>query len=188
MLFQVKKYEPPVASPGNTTSGLIDESDIISPGTTKLNDVINLVDHGKNVVWVSLGCWSMHQLLEKVLEKIGPADAWISSFAVSEKPARVLCDLKHTKQIKSLRCIINTRIDVQSQSALSMLRNNCDELKLCHTHAKVTVLKNDQWFLVIGGSANYTNNRRIESGYISTNAGIASFNQKWITDELRKSL
>jgi hypothetical protein len=185
MLFDVKKYKP-LEQPVASAAGIIDDCDIAVPDSAKLQDLINLVDHGRSIVWVSLGDWSMHQLLQKLLEKIGPADAWISSYAFSEKPARTLCDLKATGVIKNLYCIIDSRVDVRSASALAMLRNACTELKLCSTHAKVTVLKNDNWFLVVGGSANYTTNKRIESGYISTSAVVASFNQKWIIDELAK--
>lgn len=186
MLFEVTKYQSPV-NPGNTAAGEMDGSMQIATTSQKLFDVINQVDHGKTVHWFTAGSWSMHQLLQELLNKTGPADLWISSYAFGETPARIICDLKHTGIIKSLHCIIDKRVDIRSASALTMLRNACDMIKLCETHAKVTVIKNDQWFLVVGGSANYSANRRLEIGYISCDAVIANLYQNVIIDELRNN-
>ena len=188
MLFEVKKYKPE-GQPPAPGPALVDEiNGIVIPfDSLKLNEVIKLVDHGRSVHWVSDGDWSMHQLLQKLLEKTGPADVWISSYAFSEKPARVICDLKANRIIRELQCIIDSRVDVRSASALTMVRNASDKIKLCDTHAKVTVIKNDEWFLAVVGSANYTTNKRYEAGFISANAGIALFHQNWIENELGKS-
>ena len=185
MLFEVKKLEKLVAL-ATSASGLVDGGQQLVAAVEKLHDVINLVDHGRTVNWMSDGDWSMHQLLQELLQKIGPADVWISSYAFSELPARTVCDLKTTGVITKLHCIIDSRVDVRSASALSMLRNSCNAIKLCATHAKVTVLKNNEWFIVIVGSANYTTNKRYECGIISTDAGICHFHKNWIENELQK--
>lgn len=185
MLFEVKKYQSPVATPQEDPA-LISAADQLAPGHVKLSELINLVDHGKTVHWISTGCWSMHHLLQKILEKTGPADLWISSYTFGETPTRTICDLKHTGIIKSLYCIIDSRVDVRAASALTMLRNACNKIKLCETHAKITVIKNDQWFLVVGGSANYSTNKRLEVGYVCGDAVIANLYQNVIINELTK--
>ncbi len=187
MLFEVSKYkkqDPPAAG----DAGIVDDNDQLAPTSPRLMEVINLVDHGRTIHWMSEGDWSMHQLLQSLLQKTGPADVWISSFAFSELPARVICDLKDTGVIKQLKCIIDSRVDTRSASALAMLKNACNELKLCATHSKVTVLKNEEWFVAVVGSANYTSNKRIETGIITAIPVIASFHQKWIDNELRKTV
>lgn len=134
--------------------------------------------------YVSNGHWSMHQLLEKTLQMTGPADIYLSSFAFSELPARKLADLKGSGIIKSLYCIIDNRIDVRSAGALQLIKNTADKLKMCHTHAKVTVIKNENFHFVIVGSANYTTNKRYESGVIVENKNLAEANVNWILNEL----
>lgn len=183
MLFEVNKYKIPEQLPAGP-SGSIDQGDIIAPSGEKLSELINLVDHGRTLTWMSAGDWSMHHMLEALLNKTGPADVWISTYAFSERPARLVSVLKNAGTIKNLFCLIDSRVDVRAPSALAMMRNNCDRLKLCATHAKVTVIKNDHWFLVVVGSANYTTNKRIEAGFISTDSAIVSFHQKWIINEL----
>lgn len=186
MLFEVKKIEAPYKVCNTNNAGIVDNSQHLTSATKKLFDVVALVDHGKTIHWVSEGDWSMHQLLYEVLKKIGAADCWISSYAFSEKPARIICELKANGIIRQLKCIIDSRVDIRSASALAMMKNVCDQLKLCNTHAKVTVLKNDQWFIVIVGSSNYTTNKRCEAGFVSTQANISLFHQTWIENELRK--
>jgi hypothetical protein len=187
MLFEVKKYQVD-QQPAAGAAAVVDGSQQQFASYTRLEDVIEIVDHGKTTHWFSLGDWSMHQMLQKLLEKTGPADVWISSYAFSEKPARLLCDLKDAGTIKDLYCIIDSRVDTRSASALTMIRNASTQIKLCETHAKITVIKNDQWFLVVVGSANYTSNKRFESGCICSNAVIANCYKILIEDELEKCL
>jgi hypothetical protein len=186
MLFEVKKIDlkKPVAS----AAGIADDNDQVFCESEKLNDVMAMVDHGKSIHCFTKGDWSMHQLLQKLLEKTGPADVWISSYAFSEKPARIICDLRATHTIQNLYCIIDSRVDTRSASALNMIRNNATQLKLCDTHAKITVIKNEEWFIGVSGSANYTSNRRIETACISVNAVIANCFKNLIEDELKSDL
>jgi hypothetical protein len=184
MLFKVQKIQ--LAETKSAGQGVADSSDHVAAPSMKLQDVTHLVDHGRTVHWVSEGDWSMHQLLQKLLELTGPADVFISSYAFSELPARTIADMKATGTIRKLFCVLDSRIDVRSASALTLIKNTADKCKLTHTHAKVTVIRNDQWFLVVVGSANYTTNVRYEAGIISTDSTVASFHQKWIQNELTR--
>jgi len=184
MLFEVHKIKedlPPVKG----ESCIADDSEI--GVAIELSDVVNAVDHGKCIHWLSDRSWSMHQMLQALLAKIGPADMWVSSYAFSELPARIVSDLKATGVIRTLYCVIDSRVDVRAASALAMLRNSCDKLKLTHTHAKVTILQNAEWYLVVVGSANYTTNKRYETGIISTHAESCSFHKKWIEDAINRA-
>jgi hypothetical protein len=184
MLFDVKKYKPAEAPPTGYAA-LVDASGQVFCESQKLIDVVNLVDHGRTVHYQSHGDWSMHQLLEKLLEKTGPAEVWISSYAFSETPARVIANL-WPNVITRLNCVLDSRIDVRSASALTIIRSTACSFSLTHTHAKVTVIRNKEWTISVAGSANYTTNKRIEVGVISCDAVIASFHQKWIENAIRQ--
>ncbi len=106
MLFKVEKIIEPVTVMDDPNS-VVDGGLHAIAGSMKLQEVTLMVDHGKTVHWVSRGDWSMHQLLYKLLEKTGPADVYISSYAFSEKPARVLADMKHNGIIQQLFCFTN---------------------------------------------------------------------------------
>jgi len=140
-----------------------------------------------NVLWISYGQWSAIDLLVLALERTGPAHVAISSYALSERPARIIATLKASRQILSLIAVIDKRIDVRSADALNLFKNCCDQMALVNTHAKVTVVKNNQHAISIIGSANYTTNKRIECGLLSCQADIADFNLQWINNALHSN-
>lgn len=137
--------------------------------------------------FVSEGQWSMHNLLRSILKITGEADVYISSYAFSELPARVIARVKETGLIRKLNCIIDNRIDVRSAGALQLMTNTCDKLKLCATHAKVTVVKNEEYSFSVICSANYTTNKRYEAGIIVENERVADGNIQWIMNEINKT-
>ena len=55
-----------------------------------LKSVVKLIQPGANIFWVSDGKWSMHEMLLEILNITGAADVYISSYAMSETPARIL--------------------------------------------------------------------------------------------------
>jgi hypothetical protein len=185
MLFDVKKLEAP-APMATGDAGHQDQCAQLHPGTLKLQDVVSLVDHGRTVHFVSAGDWSMHHLLEKLLELTGPANVHLSSYAFGEAAARRVADCVASGTIKELYCLVDSRIDVRSASSLAIVRNVATAYKLLDTHAKVTVITNDTWRLVVIGSANYTGNKRYEAGVITTDAGAVDFHLKWMQDELAR--
>ena len=146
--------------------------------------VMPLLQKGCSFQFISNGHWSMHQLLQSLLMLTGPADVYISSYAFSELPARVIAKCKEDGTIRQLNCIIDNRIDVRSAGALQLLMNAADKLKLCSTHAKVTVVNNDSFHFIVIGSANYTTNKRYESGVIMENKKLAGTNISWIMTEI----
>jgi hypothetical protein len=184
MLFDLSKQED---LPEENASGAFDKqlNQRVS-ASNRVHDVLAMVQEGCCVHWVSDGEWSVHDLLLGLLQETGPADVYISSYAFSEYPARLIADLKDRKIIRSLYCLIDSRIDKRSASALNLVRNCADQLKLVNTHAKVTVIENSNYVFCIIGSANYTTNKRYEAGLIISDAVVSSFHKKWICDELNR--
>jgi hypothetical protein len=184
MLFDLSKQED---VPEENASGAFDKqlNQRVS-ASNRVHDVLAMVQPGCCIHWVSDGEWSVHDLLLGLLQETGPADVYISSYAFSEYPARLIADLKDRKIIRSLYCLIDSRIDKRSASALNLVRNCADQLKLVNTHAKVTVIENSQFVFCIIGSANYTTNKRYEAGMVIGDAVVSSFHKKWISDELAR--
>jgi len=153
-----------------------------------LQSVIALIEPFTNIFWVSNGDWSMHELLLELLNITGPAVVHISSYAMGETPARIIAQLKNTGMIKSLHCVLDSRIDVRTAGSFQLMKAISDEIVLVDTHAKVTVIKNDAWNIAVIGSANYTENKRYESGIISTHHDVANMQLKWITKALKDGM
>lgn len=152
-----------------------------------LKEIITAVVPGTSMVWHSAGDWSMHQLLEALLQKTGPAHVLISSYAFSETPTRRLAILKDNGLIKSLRLIIDNRVETRTAGSLQLLKGIADEMTMVATHAKVTLIRNSTWQISVIGSANYTTNVRHEAGIISCDMNTYGFNKQWIEKALYAS-
>src|SRR4051794_38183001 len=129
-----------------------------------LKSVIKLIAKNSIIYWVSDGKWSMHEMLVDLLNITGPARVHISSYAMCETAARTLAQLKNTKMITELYCLLDNRIDVRSAGAFQLIKSISTKCVLVDTHAKVTCIENDTWRLAVIGSANYTENKRYEAG------------------------
>lgn len=157
------------------------------PASKKLDDAISVLKENTMVHWVSDGDWSMHDLLTELLNMTGPARVHLSSYSFSEFPARLLCDFISSKIITELHCLIDKRLDVRSASALAMIQNMATRVRLIQTHAKVTVVDNDSYKIVVIGSANYTTNKRYECGVIIREDEAADFHLRWINEAFNKN-
>jgi hypothetical protein len=165
-------------------SYLINLGESSYPASRKLKDVVSQLLPGRIVEWVSNGDWSQHELLLALLELTGPATVYISSYAFSERPARIIADLVNDGIIKSLYCLIDSRVDTRSASALTLVQNCATKCKLVDTHAKVTVIITEGRQISVIGSANYTTNHRYEAGMIIEREDSALFHQQWIMEAL----
>jgi hypothetical protein len=153
----------------------------------KIESVLEQVQENCCVHWVTAGDWNVHDLLIGLLMYSGPANVYISSYAFSEYPARIISELKDQKMILNLFCLIDSRIDKRSASALTLVRNCATKCKLINTHAKVTIIENKKTQLIIIGSANYTSNKRYETGVIIQDPAVVNFHKKWMLNEINKT-
>lgn len=137
-------------------------------------------DQSKGVMFVNKGFWDMHDLLLLLLDISGPVHLTFSSYAISETAARVFAKLKSEKVLLSMRCVIDNRIDTRSAGSLQLLRSIADHITLCACHAKITLLHNADVHYTVVGSANYTENKRFEAGFISNSFSDFLFHKNWL--------
>jgi hypothetical protein len=152
-----------------------------------LRDVVGQLRPNNVLHYVTYGKWSNHQLVAYILGQIGPARLWMTSWSMTEQPLRQLLMLKQKGLLIDARCILSDRIIERTPAVYDLAKNVFAELKMIKLHAKVTVLMNDNWHVVVVGSANFTSNPRVEAGVIDTNIGVAEFHKKWIEHELAKA-
>ncbi len=178
-----KRYDKPVIE---SVGGGVITGDLMEAmcKTMELKEVIDYVKKKFTVFWVSNGNWSMHQLLMALLDIAGPAVVYISTYALSETPARYLVQLKEAGIITELYCVIDNRVDTRTAATLQVIKAIAKQFSLIDTHAKVTVITNDDWKITVIGSANYTENKRYEADVISCADNAAELQLKWIKKAL----
>lgn len=130
--------------------------------------------------FVTAGRWSLHQLLEYLLRRIGPCRLWMTTWTITEEPMRVLLSLIREGLILELNAVLDYRIERRKPEAFQLASNIMTRICLTKCHAKVVVLRNEKWNVTILTSANFSKNPRIEVGTIFTDAGSAAFHSAWI--------
>jgi hypothetical protein len=143
------------------------------------------LEMGNTYQFVTMGKWSMHEVLEYCLRQLGPSEVFITTWTLTEDPARLLVQLKEEGLIRKLNCLFDYRIKDRKPEPFYLVEGIADEVKLSKCHAKLTVLRGfENRNLTIMGSANYSRNPRIETGAIFTDKETAMFHSQWIMDEI----
>ncbi len=144
-------------------------------------------DMGSSIHYVSAAEWSSHDLLFHLLNKTGSADVWIASWSISEDPCRQLIRAMDREAIRSLHLLFDWRVKIRCPEAAHLAQHNASSCHLASCHAKVTVIINRDWQIAVVGSANYTNNPRIEAGTIIFDDEVASFHRQWIEKTIKRA-
>lgn len=124
--------------------------------------------------------WSLHDVLERLLQLTGPADVCLTSWAISEGPARKIAKLISSGQIQSLHCLFDHRVTRYCPAAMQLVNGQLGKIKLTGIHAKILVIENDAWGISVTSTANATNKKRIEKYVITCDKDIAMFEREWI--------
>lgn len=143
------------------------------------------IQQGETIHYATMGDWSTHNLIGHLLETTGTAEIWACTWSMTEDSIRSLLKLKNEGHIKKLHILCDWRVKIRCPEAMIMARQNFAELKVATCHAKVCVIQNANWQISIVGSANFTNNPRIEAGVITENQEIAQFHKNWISAEMQ---
>ena len=129
------------------------------------------------------GAFSAHELLFSILRMTGPAKVYISTWTMTEYPARLLSEALSSGKITELYCLLDVRME-KNPSVHQLIQHNSTMIRLSQCHAKVMIIENDGLSISIISSQNMTENPRIEAGVISTNRSVMLFHRGWILKEI----
>jgi hypothetical protein len=130
--------------------------------------------------------WSLHDVLERLIELTGPAHVCLTSWAISEGPARKISNLLRDGKIRSLHCLFDHRVTRYCPAAMQLVQGQMGKIKLTGIHAKIVVIENDSWGISVTSTANATNKRRIEKYVITCDRIVAEFERTWILDQINR--
>lgn len=150
-------------------------------------DVIGQITMGTSIHYASMGEWSAHDLLFHILDQTGPAHVIVATWSISEVATRQMIAKCQDGSLLSLAAVLDWRVKVRRPEVLELAKFNISNIRLTSCHAKITTIINDNWHVTIVGSANYTNNPRIEAGVIACDKKVTNFHAKWMTAELENA-
>jgi hypothetical protein len=135
--------------------------------------------------YVSGAEWSTHDLICHILKTTGPVNLYAATWSVAEHAATRLSAMIEAEDLLSVHFLVDWRVQVRTPGFLAIARSKFSDVRVTSCHAKVFVLQNDTWSISCVGSANFTNNPRIEAGHISTRKQTADFHRDWILAEIK---
>jgi hypothetical protein len=187
-LFELGASVPPSGGPvkrvGSALSVEAQGGVALLRASQRLADAFPAIVQGRTIHYATAGDWAAHDLVLHVLGKIGPAHVTAASWSISEPAVRQAVRALLDGRILSLRMLLDWRVPARCPEALQLARANAATLRLANLHAKVTVLTNSAWSIAIVGSANWTNNPRIEAGVLTADRTVAEWHRAWIEAEL----
>lgn len=186
MLFNFQTLLSPVSKPiieSNCEFKRISKRHLKHGDDSNLSDVLPTLEMGDIVEYYTKGRFSKHNLIEYILRVTGPADVLIATWAMTEAPLRTLARLKNEGKILKLECMVEHKVPGHNPKSYGYAKQFFDQIWLGRNHAKVVVIENQDWAVVITTSANLTRNRRIESGDIKCSRESVEFNRKWINEQ-----
>ncbi len=141
---------------------------ILSKNRQSVAESFPEIIEGITTAYMSAGRWSAHDLLFYLLSITGPAKVYFTTWAINETAARLLAKAMETGMISELYFIFDRRIEIRNPNVLQLIKDVATKFIFIDCHAKNFVLENDKWMITNIGSANMSNNKRIEAGVLIT--------------------
>jgi hypothetical protein len=161
------------------------QSPALVSGSGKADEVAAQVMEHEQVWYLSSGKLSMHQLLEALIKQTGPAAVWLSSWGITEDPARVLARLRHSQSITRLTCLFNSRVASNNAGAYQLMSQVADKLGTAECHAKAISIINPTHAIGLVSTANFSHNPRMECTIVHNNKETALWIARWIEQALQ---
>lgn len=159
----------------------VSDNDIISVDVenNEFNKVFPIIENGKDYHFISCGNWSNISLLEYLLKFTGKSFIYVTSWSISDYAIKRLIQLYDDKLIIGAKCIFDKRTTTFNPNILDFAKTNID-VQLTSIHAKNLVIIGEKMNLCVVQSSNLNENKRIESGVISTHNNAVRFHKNWI--------
>lgn len=189
-LFGINEIDNSIAAAGSKLSASknvlsADQTlQVRSRASQLISELMGKIISENIIEFCTAGEFSMHHLIEYLLEQTGPADIYLSTWTIKEEPARVLFNLKKSGLIKNLYCVFDYRIRTLDAKHFDFVKNIVTAYTLTKCHAKTVAIEGEKFSLALSSSANLSNNPRIETGYISCNMSSMLFHKGWIMDSI----
>lgn len=143
---------------------------------------IFLQNKTEHIDFMTAGSLSLHTMIEYIIQADGPCKSiYLSTWAIKEVAARSLVHLKDSGAIGDLYGIFDYRVKTVDSNAFHFADRIFTRTAFVKNHSKVILIEYQDLQYTILTSANFSNNPRIEAGYISTQKERFNFHRNWMT-------
>lgn len=157
-----------------------EEITVVCKHPEKLMLLVQSIQPGKIVHFISEGSWSMINLVIELLKTHNPAVLYFTTYALREFSVKQLIIALQKKQLIAINILIDSKAKARTPDAFKLAEMNASRIFLTNIHAKVCVIQTPEATISINASANWTTNPRIESGTITMNEEVGKFHIEWM--------
>lgn len=147
----------------------------------KFNDnakeVVKLIEPNFRLLGLTNGQFSLIDLIKATLEKVGKSDVVCVTWSAGIKDANQVSWMKNSDMLNSFT-LITDHSYVNRQKAYSVALDDLfgsENIRTSEIHAKFTLIKNENWNIVIRTSMNLNANKTCESFEIDDSKEIYDF-------------
>lgn len=150
-----------------------------------IRESVGALERGLSCCYVTDGAWSNIELLEHLLSITGPANLYLTTFAISAEALTRIAAWQSSLQIIETWAVLDDGLRKRKPAEYQQATGVFNNLRVCKCHAKVMVIANNNYQVAVCGSANFTKNHRKESGVIIFDQSVAENYILWIMEEFK---
>ncbi|MCT0247668.1 hypothetical protein [Synechococcus sp. CS-205] len=139
--------------------------------------VKNLERDGMELFGLTRGQFSLSDLIEAVLDKIGPAEMEISTWTAAHADVERMMVLMESGKVTGCRWLVDQTFVRRVPELAARIRETFgdDSIRVTRTHAKFVTLRSEEWAVALRSSMNLNQNPRLESFQVAHDPELCDF-------------
>ena len=139
---------------------------------TSINDILKPLGDKPYQAYLS-NVLQVADVLEWVLEQVGTAEVWQTSFSISEEFLRLLFFIEKSGRVKRFNLVLDHKATNKTLKLWAFITQVIERTYLADNHSKILLVRSDAGDTVsVVTSQNLTRGNRSESAFITTDKEI----------------
>lgn len=161
---------------------------LAASGLASAAALIGPIGKGEDITGLTNGQFSLIDIIEHVLDCIGPADVAISTWTMGVYDQEHAAGFYSDGRIRSIRWMVDPSMFARRPELAGGLVKafGADAFRAVNTHAKFVTLVNDDWDVCIRSSMNLNRNERMETFDISEDKNLCQFFNRLVDEAFRQ--
>jgi len=135
------------------------------------------ISPGCEIYCLTMGKFSLVDVIEHVLKTTGPADVVLSTWTAANADLGFAFKMMTNGDIRSMKFVVDYSFSHRQPSYCAALREKFGDeaIRFTKNHAKFVTITNDEWSIVIRTSMNLNECKRLESLEVSDDRAMGDF-------------
>ncbi len=149
---------------------------------TSINDILKPLGDKPYQAYLS-NVLQVADILEWILEQVGTAEVWQTSFSISEEFLRRLFFIEKSGQVKRFNLVLDHKATNKTLKLWAFITQVIERTYLADNHSKILLVRSDAGDTIsVVTSQNLTRGNRSESAFITTDEEVFNTLHKQVMD------